>query len=408
MRKLQKELQRWFLWHVLAPSLVALMACGVALSVLLGAWTEASVSPAMMLVAGLLVVGALTAIGLLVWSWRRSAHYVFSLSDDTAQVGIWMMRTAFGKLPDEDPIVQQFPWVRGPIYHENPAVKEISAWMERWRGEVRAQSARVTEELSRDMLLATEFQQALLNRPYPEVPAVHIDGRLRLEFHHRYNPALAVGGDFFEFMPIGNDCAGIFVADVMGHGVRSALITAILRALISEIEPLARNSAHFLKELNHEFSDILTAMPTPIFASAFYMVADTTSRIATYACAGHPPPFQLHRDRARVTRLANPQPKGAALGLLRHETYAGETVRLLDGHTYIFFTDGVYECSNPEGEEYGLARMEKVLQTNIYKTTTEILNALMESITSFVRGEPLADDLCLIAVDVTTKPKPVL
>lgn len=408
MRKLQNELKRWFLWHVLAPSALALIACGVALTVLLSSPTEPSASPTVTLIAGLLVVAILISIAALAWSWRKSAHYVFSLSEDTAQTGIWMMRTAFGKLPDEDPIVQQFPWVRGPIQSDNPAVKEVSAWMERWRGEVRAQSARVTEELSRDMLLATEFQQALLNRPYPEVPAVHIDGRLRLEFHHRYNPALAIGGDFFEFMPIGNDCAGIFVADVMGHGVRSALITAILRALISELGPLARNSAHFLKELNHEFADILTAMPTPIFASAFYMVADTTSRIATYACAGHPPPFQLHRDRARVTRLANPQPRGAALGLLRHETYAGETVRLLDGHTFIFFTDGVYECSNPEGEEYGLVRMEKVLQANIYKTTTEILNALMESITNFVRGEPLADDLCLLAVDVTTKPKPVL
>lgn len=408
MRKLQKELKRWFAWHVFAPSVLALIACCVALAVLLGAWTDQTASPVVMLIAGLLVASVVACIGVLAWSWYRSARFVFSLTEDTSQVGIWMMRTAFGKLPDENPLVHQFPWVRGPVILENEAVKEIAAWMERWRIEVKAQSARITEELSRDMLLATEFQQALLNRPYPEVPAVHIDGRLRLEFHHRYNPALAIGGDFFEFMPIGNDCAGIFVADVMGHGVRSALITAILRALISELGPLARNSAHFLKELNHEFADILTAMPTPIFASAFYMVADTTSRIATYACAGHPPPFQLHRDRARVTRLANPQPRGAALGLLRHETYAGETVRLLDGHTFIFFTDGVYECSNPDGEEYGLVRMEKVLQANIYKTTTEILNALMESITSFVRGEPLADDLCLIAVDVTTKPKPVL
>lgn len=404
MSKLQQDVRRWFQWHVIAPAAIAVVACLAALSVVLGVWTnEAAVA----VLTGVLIAAAVAGVGLLAWAWWRSARYVFSLSDDAAQVGIWLMRTAFGKQPDDDPVVQQFPWVRGPVPGDNPAVAEVSAWMERWRGEVRAQSARLTEELSRDMLLATEFQQALLNRPYPEVPAVHIEGRLRLEFHHRYNPALAVGGDFFEFMPIGNDCAGIFVADVMGHGVRSALITAILRALISEIQPLARNSAHFMKELNHEFADILTAMPTPIFASAFYMVADTTSRIATYACAGHPPPFQLHRDRARVTRLANPQPKGAALGLLRHETYAGETVRLLDGHTFIFFTDGVHECTNPEGEEYGLVRMEKVLQANIYKTTTEILNALVESITTFVRGEPLADDVCLVAVDVTTKPKPV-
>jgi len=92
---------------------------------------------------------------------------------------------------------------------------------------------------------------------------------------------------------------------------------------------------------------------------------------------------------------------------LPHETYTGETVRLLDGNTFIFFTDGLYECSNPEGEEYGLARMEKVLQANIYKSTAEILDALTSSINTFVRGQPLADDLCLVAVDITTKPRPV-
>jgi sigma-B regulation protein RsbU (phosphoserine phosphatase) len=161
-----------------------------------------------------------------------------------------------------------------------------------------------------------------------------------------------------------------------------------------------------MKEMNHEFYEILTSLPNAFFASAFYFVADTTSRIATYACAGHPPPFQVHRDRARVSRLAIPQPKGAALGLIGHESYPGETVRLLDGHSFIFFTDGVYECANPEGEEYGLARMEKVIQANIYKSTPEILDALIQSINTFVKSEPLADDLCLVAVDVTSAPRP--
>jgi len=406
MKSLQQELRRWLLWHVVAPAGLALTACLVALAVVVSAAPEEATSWWWAVVLLLIVAGA--AVVLLVLSWQRSARYVLSLSNDVAAVGYWLMHTAFSKQPDDDPVLQQFPWVRGGAPSTNvPAVRFASEWMERWRGDVLAQSARMNEEISRDMLLANEFQQAMLNRPYPEVPAVHIEGRLRLEFHHRYNPAMAVGGDFFDIIPIGNDCAGIFVTDVMGHGVRSALITAILRALLSELQPQARNAAHFLKELNREFSDIILSLPASLFASAFYLVADTTSRIATYACAGHPPPFQIHRDRARVTRLANPAPKGAALGLIPQESYRGETVRLLDGHSFIFFTDGVYECANPDGEEYGLTRMEKVIQANIYRSTPEILDALMQSITTFVRGEPLADDLCLVAVDITTKPKPI-
>jgi len=410
MKRLQRQLRRWFFLHVVTPAIIAMVACSVALSVLwnLGSGNTASSRHGYEFGLFVLIGAVVLSILLVAASWFRSARYVFSLKEDSTAVGLWLMKTAFGKLPDEDPVVNDFPWVRGQITPNSQAVELVNNWMEHWRSEVKAQSARLAEDVSRDMVLATEFQQALLNRPYPEVPAVHIEGRLRLEFHHRYNPALAIGGDFFDIIPIGNDCAGIFVADVMGHGVRSALITAILRALLSELQTQARNAAHFLKEINREFAEILEVMPTPIFASAFYLVADTTSRIATYACAGHPPPFQIHRDRARVSRLTNPQPKGAALGLLMQENYTGETVRLLDGNSFIFFTDGVYECSNPDGEEYGLARMEKVIQANIYKTTPEILDALTQSINTFVRGEPLADDLCLVAVDVTTTPRPAV
>jgi len=409
MKKLQKELRSWMLWHVLLPSILGVVACGIALVVLLRTfnWSLTGHDPTAVILVCAIIVLLLISVIYILMSWRKSARYVLSLSGEATDVGIWAMKTAFGKLPEDDPIVQEFPWVRGSPQAGSRAIRHMNEWLEKSRRGILEQSNRMSQELSRDMLLATEFQQALLNRPYPEVPAVHIEGRLRLEFHHRYNPALAIGGDFFDIIPIGNDCAGIFIADVMGHGVRSALITAILRALLSELQPQARNAAHFLKELNSEFADILTAMPTPIFASGFYLVADTTSRIATYACAGHPPPFQIHRDRARVTRLTIPQPKGAALGLLTQESYRGETVRLLDGNTFIFFTDGVYECSNPDGEEYGLARMEKTIQANIYKTTTEILDALTQSIQTFVRGEPLADDLCLVAVDITTRSRPV-
>jgi serine phosphatase RsbU (regulator of sigma subunit) len=404
MNSFQRSTKNWLIWHVVYPSALAVAACAISLVVLVrvrGVWADAwAVGLTLFLAAGL--VASLVA---LVMSWRRSARYVLSLNDDASAVGLWLMRRAFGKLPDDHPVLNEFPWARGDLTHGGLAVARASEWMEQWRGSVLAQSAAVSEELARDMDLAKDFQQALLNRPYPEVPAVHIEGRLRLEFHHRYQPTMAVGGDFFDIIPIGNDCAGIFMTDVMGHGVRSALITAILRALILELQPQARNAPHFMKEINREFAEILNALPTAFFASAFYMVADTTSRIATFACAGHPPPFHLHRDRARVSRLPVPQPKGAALGLIGNEHYPGENVRLFDGHTFIFFTDGVYECTNPEGEEYGLARMEKVFQSHIYKSTPEILDALIQSITTFVRGEPLADDVCLVAVDVTTKTK---
>ena len=260
----------------------------------------------------------------------------------------------------------------------------------------------VVEELRQDAALANEFQQAFLGRAYPVVPAVHVQGRLRLSFAHSYQPALAVGGDFFNIEAVGPDAAGIFVADVMGHGTRSALITAIIRTLLNELQPQGRNAPHFMRQINQRFCSMLRGLPFTFFASACYVVADTTARIATYSTAGHPPPFFLHRHLGRVSQLDVPRPNGAALGVLPEDDYGGGTVRLQDGDGFVFFTDGVFEAMNAAGEEFGMARFEAALKANIYKTGAELLSAVREAIAGHVGDAVLHDDVCLVSVDVTT------
>lgn len=346
--------------------------------------------------------------GLLAWFVQRHLRKLRegALAENaTRDAGRWVTRVAFAKHPDRARLVQAHPWLASlDSSPATPIQKELDRWFAEMKSGLMDQAQVMSQEMERDLQLATEFQQAFLNRAYPEVPSVYIDGRLRLEFNHVYRPAMAVGGDFFDLIAIGTDCAGLFITDVMGHGVRSALITAILRALIAELTPQARNAPYFMEHLNKEFCDILQTMPSTNFASAFYFVADTTSRIATYANAGHLPPYLLNRSRAKVGKMSLPQPKSVALGLLDTEKFSGETVRLHDGQTFLFYTDGLYECTNPDGEEFGLHRVEKVLQQNIYKSTGEILKAVVVAVNEFVRGEPLADDLCMVAIDVTTSP----
>ncbi len=334
----------------------------------------------------LFLLGTGAMVGLALAAEPLIRRRVLDPMRESSEAGVWALRTAFG---------------RGkPAARSTPIQKELAAWFGKLQQDLQRQSATMSADVARDLELATEFQQAFLNRPYPDVPEVHLPGRLRLEFYHRYQPALAMGGDFFDVTAISNDCAGVFVGDVMGHGTRSALIVAILRTLIAEQSRRARNAPHFLRELNNEFCKLLRTLPQPFFASAAYFVADTTSRIATYSVAGHPPPFYLHRAVGRVTRLELPRPHGVALGLMPGEEYGGGSVRLNDGDAFIFFTDGVYEAANAQGVEFGLHQLERVIRTNVYRSSREILDAVSEAIAQFAGEQPVADDICLVAVDV--------
>ncbi len=351
--------------------------------------SEAELPPGAFLVpAGLFLLGAglLVAVGFV--AAPALNRQFFEPLRESSDAGLWALRTAFG---------------RGGAGGRSSAIqKELAAWYAKLQQELQRQNVNIAADVARDLELATEFQQAFLNRPYPDIPEVHMAGRLRLDFYHCYQPALAMGGDFFDVTALANDCAGVFVGDVMGHGTRSALLVAMLRTLIAEQSRRGRNAPHFLRALNNEFCNLLKALPQPIFASAAYFVADTTARIATYSVAGHPPPFHLHRERGRVTRLEMPKPQGAAMGLMPNEEYGGGTVRLAGGDAFIFFTDGVYEAANAAGEEFGLARLEKLIRANVYRGSREILDGVMQAIIDFVGAHPVADDICLVAVDVST------
>lgn len=391
----QQNIRRWTLLYVVTPSVVAVLSATGCVA----AFAIADIHPG--LLAGPMAA-LLISLGLLIHAWRSSSNYVLSLSDDMTDAGFYAMHRAFGEAQDDDPVLETHPWVRDEREAKSPAARALKLWLDE-RGDNKTGDASDAASLEYDLAMAREFQHSLMNRPLPEVPAVHMEGRLRLEFHHCYRPAQAVGGDFFQVTPIDNDCAGIFIADVVGHSIRSALLTGVLRSLILQLQPSARNASFYMKEMNRQFAEMLQPLPDPIFATAFYWVADTTSRIATYACAGHPPPYLITRDRARVARLPIPTQKGAALGLLPDQEYPGETVRLVDGNTFMFFTDGVFECRNEQGEEFGFTRLEKVLQANLYKKSPEILEAVMQALTDFSCEASQEDDICLVAVDVTTK-----
>lgn len=357
------------------------------------------------ILAAFSAVSGLAGRGWLVFCRRSFARCVAAPQTELLEAGDWILRTALSR-PSALKAVQDSAGGSDPhkaAVEATAVQKELQKWLHGLLKDLQEEYASHTHEMQRDLGLARDFQQAYMDRAYPKIPAVHVEGRLRLDFYHRYEPALALGGDFYNIMTLGPDCAGVFVSDVMGHGTRSALITAIIRTLIDDLESQGRNARHFLTEMNRQFCGLLKSVPNPLFASAFYMVADTTAHVATYSSAGHPAPFHLRRSVGRVMRMEVPMPRGAALGMIPDEKYTGGYCRLTDGDVFVFFTDGVYEAHNTHGEEFGIARMEDVLQRLMYKSAKEIVDGLMDAIATFVSYEPIMDDICIVAIEVTTK-----
>src|SRR5207247_11184856 len=119
-------------------------------------------------------------------------------------------------------------------------------------------------EMQQDLDLAREVQEAFLPQQYPTFPAGAASTESTLLFHHRYLPTATVGGDFFDVLPLSDTEAGVFICDVMGHGVRAALVTAIIRGLVEELRPLAVDPGESLTGITRRLISILRHTKLPV------------------------------------------------------------------------------------------------------------------------------------------------
>ncbi|MGH7970896.1 MAG: PAS domain S-box protein, partial [Limisphaerales bacterium] len=176
-------------------------------------------------------------------------------------------------------------------------------------------------QMEDDLKMAREIQLTILPQQYPVFPRAGAPESSAFVFTHRYLPTSSVGGDFFAVSALSETQAGVFVCDVAGHGVRSALITAMIRALVEELNPLATNPGAFLTKLNSDLCSILKHTGTPLLTTAFYLMADSRTGRASYANAGHPKPLHLRRALARVVPLNGTGRSQPALGLMEGAVY---------------------------------------------------------------------------------------
>jgi serine phosphatase RsbU (regulator of sigma subunit)/CheY-like chemotaxis protein len=257
-------------------------------------------------------------------------------------------------------------------------------------------------QMEADLDMARELQVAFLPRHYPVFPPHASPDQSALQFCHRYSTSTELGGDFFDVLALSDTMAGILICDVMGHGVRAALVTAIVRGLVEELREDADDPGELMTQMNRSLCAILQQTTTPLFATAVYAVVDAARGVVRWANAGHPAPYHLRRSAGVVERLVRADGKKAdpALGLMNDTTYHAEERRLSAGDLLMLFTDGLYEIDGADDTLYEVAQLTSALDARLALPTTRLFDELIAELRKFsVTGE-FGDDMCLVGLDV--------
>jgi sigma-B regulation protein RsbU (phosphoserine phosphatase) len=275
-------------------------------------------------------------------------------------------------------------------------IRRVNNLLAQNRKELRARNHQMQEDLK----MARDVQLTMLPQQYPVFPCASGDGTSALQFTHRYLPTGTVGGDFFSVSALSETEAGVFICDVAGHGVRSALITGMIRALVEELKSVALDPGEFLTRLNRDLFAILQHTGSPLLTTAFYLVADSKTGAVRYANAGHPKPLHVRRNLQRATPLANASHKGQpALGLFRDFSYETSATTLSSGDLVMLFTDGLYEVQNQAGELYTQALLVSGVERLASLPAAGLFDALLREIRKFSGESGFSDDVCLVSLE---------
>ncbi len=252
-----------------------------------------------------------------------------------------------------------------------------------------ARRAAHEESLRKEVEIARSVQERLFPQSLPAVAGLDYAGVCR--------PASEIGGDAYDFISLGEGCLGLSVADISGKGVAAALLMANLQALLRSHAPVRQCN---LQELVADINRLLAAsIPDNRFATFFYGVIDTRSRRLTYVNAGHNPPMLLRNGAtAAIDRLP---PTGMMLGPFTNQPVEQRSVALEPGDLLIAYSDGISDALDPDGRDYGEARLEAVVRANAALPAAALQDRILADVADFSRGVPPFDDMTLVVARMT-------
>lgn len=257
------------------------------------------------------------------------------------------------------------------------------------------QISQINERMEEELRMAANLQRVFLPQYYPTY--LDREGRSVIDFHHYYQADIHIGGDLCSVHKLSDTRAGLLICDVMGHGVRAALITAVIRTLANDLAQKATSAGAFFTELNRQLFPMLRAHEGFMFVTASFVIIDTETGELTGSSAGHTLPLHIRPKAREVSTVSRAKEHaGCALAVSEGYQYGTFSMRLEPGDVLILYTDGIYELLDDEGQQFGPGRLQQAFRAHATLPLAEMVNRVVEDVRAFSPHGEFEDDVCLL------------
>ncbi len=244
--------------------------------------------------------------------------------------------------------------------------------------------ARQERRLESDLQMARTIQFALLPPCCPTLG--------RAQVAARFEPALSIGGDLYDFVEYSAARHGIALGDVSGKGAPAALYAALVSGILRSTAGSEPSPAEMLASVNASLNE---RRIDAHYVTLLFAVWDDVLGVMRIANSGLPRPIYCHQGRVEAVETA-----GLPLGLFEDAEYEETAIEPAAGDVFVFYSDGISDARSPDGRSFGGERLQRVVAANCSRSADELVTAVFEAVAAHSRGTERFDDETVVAVRV--------
>ncbi|MBF0279363.1 MAG: SpoIIE family protein phosphatase [SAR324 cluster bacterium] len=247
----------------------------------------------------------------------------------------------------------------------------------------------LTQRITQELEQARKTQMAILPQSIPSLPGCQIAAK--------YKPMEQIGGDFYDIFEFKRNKTGILLADVTGHGIPAALISFMVSSLFKSIAPKKQDIKNTIAQINNS---LRKGLPQDTFATVFYCIYNSKSKVLNYISMGHPPGYLIRPRTQQILPLQSP---GVLLGAfpILIENLKPKSVQLMPGDKVLLYTDGLTEMFSKSEKIFGKVQLESFLLKQKDLAIEELIESAYLHVLKYAETADFSDDVTLVGLELS-------